>query len=122
MVKFQVRTQAQCPAAGIGIRLGEFGQGQTRLHLLVPFPQLAVESKAANDATADGFVRVEVAALIAVENAQAQTSAIPRLIVGSGADAWLFAARAAAGEQTATEQQTTAKQGAVAEKIPAAEQ
>ncbi|MNF16077.1 hypothetical protein D3C80_2189430 [compost metagenome] len=67
-------------------------------------------------------MRVEVTALIAVENAQAQTSAIPRLIVGSGAGGWLFAARAAAREQAATEQQATAKQRAVAEKIPAAEQ
>jgi hypothetical protein len=80
VVELQPRLQAQGPAAGIGIGLGELGQGQARLHLLVPFPQLAVQGKATHDAAADGLVGVEVAALVAVDDAQAQAPAMAWLV------------------------------------------
>ena len=77
--------EAQGPAAGIGIGLGEFGQGQARLHLLIPFPQFAVQRKATHDAAANRFVGVEVAALVAVDDAQPQTPTVAWLVGDSAA-------------------------------------
>ncbi|MCY1422086.1 hypothetical protein D9M71_377560 [compost metagenome] len=119
VVELQARLDADGPGAGIGVGLGEFGQAQARADVVVPLPELAVQRPAANDPAARRLVRIEVAGLVAVDDADAQAPATHRLgRPGDGCACGRFST-AATCEQAGAEQQAATDGQAVAEEHPA---